>query len=133
MRDNNIVDVKSSPRHKTIRVHTNRIRFFHHFEDIAVEQPQVEIPPLPQSTLTLPTDDDDNDGEPITQANEENPVQPQQPPQPPPIQPPAPIAPAPEEPPQPVPLPARDRLAQEIFGRPARQRRPPNRLGDWEY
>ena len=132
VRDNNIVDVKSSPRHKTIRVHTNRIRFFHHFEDIAVEQPQVEIPPLPQSTLTLPTDDD-NDGEPITQANEENPVQPQQPPQPPPIQPPAPIAPAPEEPPQPVPLPARDRLAQEIFGRPARQRRPPNRLGDWEY
>ena len=123
VRDNNIVDVKSSPRNKTIRVHTNRIRFFHHFVDIAVEPPQVDIPPLPPPT---PDDDDDDEGEPITQVNDEDPIQQQPPPIPPPAL-------DPDPPPQPGPLPARDLLAQELFGRPVRQRRRPDRLGEWEY
>lgn len=35
--DNNILFIKASPRHRAIRIHTNRIRLYNHFADVVTE------------------------------------------------------------------------------------------------
>ena len=49
--DNNILFIKASPRHRAIRIHTNRVRLYNHFVDIVTE----ELPATQSIPSTQPT------------------------------------------------------------------------------
>ena len=52
--ENNILFIKSSPRHRAIRIHTNRVRLYNHFKDIVTEEIPA-TPSTPSSQSTPPT------------------------------------------------------------------------------
>ena len=57
--DKNILEVKASPRSKTIKVHTNRVRLFHHFNDIISNQDNTPTLPVPQEPIIPPSEEDE--------------------------------------------------------------------------
>jgi hypothetical protein len=112
----NILELKSSPRSKAIKVHVNRVKLFHRILDTAVKQritePQVTHPSELTQKVDSDDDDDDNDydnyDEDINDLNQvlQVPLLQQQVPLPQP----QPIQQLPQ-------VPVRDLLAGELFGR----------------
>ena len=57
--ENNILFIKASPRHRAIRIHTNRVRLYNHFVDIVTEEipapstPPAHLPPTAPLKLKL--------------------------------------------------------------------------------
>ena len=103
--DKNILYAKASPHSKTIHVHTNRVRFFQHFNDIITTpaQEQVHNKQTPEQVINVNKDDDDDeDGEDVNE--EEDDVNNEDP---------GPIQAVPAA--QAV-IPAQDQLAAELFG-----------------
>ena len=109
--DRNILLVRASPRSKTITVHVNRVQLFNHFHDI-VTKPCDTTPTHSSHLPPVDEDDDDeeDDGEPIYPIEDDDNI----------VIPPVdqPIL-QPVPPPIPAPHRALDRLARELFGRPA--------------
>ena len=122
--DKNILEVKASPRSKTIKVHTNRVRLFHHFNDIVSNQDTTPTLPVPQEPITPPSEEEEEseydfgfeeDNQPIIQEAQV------------PLVPPVTLHRQNGQwqinPPQ--PLNARDQLATELFGPPRTRARGP--------
>ena len=117
--DKNVLIVRASPRSKNITVHVNRVQLFNHFVDTVtkscekVENHQPHLSPADKDD-----EDDDNDGEPIYDDNvneilDEHELLDESVND---------IVVPPQQLEIPVP-PAANRLAQELFGRPATRAR----------
>ena len=113
--DKNILYAKASPHSKTIRTHTNRVRFFQHFNDIIttpVALPVHDEKPVQQNDGSATDDDSDVDNDDFDDQDynddENNHVQPE----PPPVVPAPPVGPV-------------DRLVRELFGGRALRNRGP--------
>ena len=113
--DKNILYAKASPHSKTIHVHTNRVRFFQHFNDLITTpaQDQVHNEPTLEQVKNVNKNDDDDDDEDGEDVNEDEDIVNED------GQNPIPVAPDAQ-----AVIPARDQLAAELFGRFTRARGP---------
>ena len=59
--DNNIITIKASPKHKPIRLHTNRVVLFNHLSDKTTEEATHTEAPSTQPPTPIPTTEEEED------------------------------------------------------------------------